>query len=82
MCIGKVIKSTPYTVNHWIPAILMVIGGVVYPLLINPAKLNWESECHPVVLATIQGIAFGGVATALHQGFKQFLGRDDTKSAK
>src|SRR3990167_7771555 len=89
MILGKVLKSSPIN-NRYIPLILVVFGGVAWPLLQNPTHLSWEAGLNPVVLAVFQGIIYGFGAVGVHSSFReavdgkkngdtQFLKKDETK---
>jgi hypothetical protein len=58
---GKLLKLSPIA-NRWIPAILCVLGAVIFPF-VAPERPDLS---HPVIYNAILGFLAGGAAVGIH----------------
>lgn len=72
--VGFALKKSP-SPDWLIPIIIMMLGGVAFPFIADYSKITYECK-NPQVLMAIFGVGIGGVSVGLHQGMKQFLGRN------
>lgn len=75
--VGIGLKRT--AIPNWIiPLALPVIGAVVYPMIAEPGKVNFECR-NPAVLLGVYGFVIGSGSVGLNQMLRQFLGRNDSE---
>jgi hypothetical protein len=62
-------------IPDWIiPALAMVLGGVIYPLISNPGDVPYTVRC-PLCLQVLFGLIIGFAAVGCHQQVKQLFKR-------
>jgi hypothetical protein len=70
--LGFALKSSAMP-NRFIPAMLLVVGGAVYPYVADYTTLTSNN---PTVLAVLYGICIGGAAVGVHQAVRGFHSPD------
>lgn len=68
------LKRVPQVKNWTLPMIAVVLGGVTYPLIADPAKVSFGAH-NPTAALVITGVIIGYAAVGFHQKFKQIATR-------
>lgn len=68
--VGYGLSKAPVLDNKWIPLILPILGGIVYPFI----GTIEASQRHPTVHLAIIGCIIGGAAVGTNQLFRQLKG--------
>lgn len=71
---GYALKKSP--LQNWIiPIALPILGGVLYPLISETARVS-HSVNNPTVFNGVIGFLIGSAATGFNQALRQFVWRD------
>lgn len=76
--IGFSLKKSPIK-DGYIPLVLIVIGGAVYPYISDIGQITFKVR-NPFVLQAIYGALFGGASVGINQVWKQFMGGEKKSS--
>ena len=73
--LGLALKKSP--VPDWtIPYLLGLLGALLYPCIVDPAKVSY-TMAYPVVYQAMTGAVLAGASVYLNQITKQFLNRNN-----
>lgn len=73
--IGFALNKSPFIDNKYIPLLLPITGGILYPFI----GTIEATQRHPSVHLAIIGCIIGGAAVGTNQLYRQFKG-DNTQS--
>lgn len=68
--VGVIVARTAIE-NKWIPLILMLSGGILYPL-IEPYDSGSTLQ-YPLIKQFVVGVCIGGLSVGLNQTLRQFI---------
>lgn len=65
--LGFLAKKTPCIANQYIPHLLIGIGAVLYPCLVEPAPDVEYKALYPKLVLILNGVILGGGAWIIHR---------------